>query len=165
MNSIEIGKHWPKILEALNSGKKSNRFFSIATVNSDGTPHVTPIGHAFFNDNMTGYYFDQFSAAMPRNFESNKNICLMSVNSSTLFWLKSLYIGKFSAPPAIRLMGTVGERRDANQKELERLHQSISVTSRLRGHKLLWGNLTKVRDMQFSAFSPAKYPIMCDELW
>lgn len=165
MPSIEIDKHWPKILKTLNAGKKSNRFFSIATVNSDGTPHITPIGHVFFNDDITGYYFDQYSEAMPKNFESNKSICLMSVNSSSLFWLKSLYRGKFNMSPAIRLMGTVGERREASLEEIERLKQSISTTSRLRGHNLLWGNLTKVRDMQFTLFSPAEYPVMCEELW
>ena len=162
---MQIDKHWPNILNVLSEGKKSNRFFSIATVNSDGTPHVTPIGHVFFNNDMTGYYFDQYSEAMPKNFESNKNICLMSVNSSTLFWLKSLFKGKFSMSPAIRLMGTVGEVRDANEDEIIQLKQSISITSRLKGHKLLWDNLTKVRDIQFTSFSPAKYPYMCEGLW
>lgn len=162
---MEIEKHWPNILKVLNEGKRSNRFFSIATVNSDGTPHVTPIGHVFFNDDMTGYYFDQYSEVMPKNFESNRNICLMSVNSSTLFWLKSLFRGKFSTSPAIRLMGTVGDVRNASKEEIDKLKQSISITSGLKGHKLLWGHLTKVRDMRFTSFSPAKYPAMCEGLW
>jgi uncharacterized pyridoxamine 5'-phosphate oxidase family protein len=162
---MEIEKHWSDILKTLHEGKKSNRFFSIATVNNDGTPHVTPIGHVFFNDNMTGYYFDQYSEAMPRNFESNNSVCLMSVNSDTLFWLKSLFRGKFSMSPAIRLMGTVSEKRDATHEEIEVLKKSISLTSRLKGHKLLWGDLTKVRDMEFTSFSPAKYPTMCEGLW
>ncbi len=162
---MEIEKHWPNILRVLREGKRSNRFFSIATVNNDGTPHVTPIGHVFFNDDMTGYYFDQYSEAMPKNFVSNKNICLMSVNSNTLFWLRSLFRGKFSMSPVIRLMGTVGDVRDASKGEIENLKKSISFTSSLKGHKLLWGNLTKVRDMRFTSFSPAKYPTMCEDLW
>ena len=165
MPNMDIGKHWPQILRALAEGKKSNRFFSIATVNSDGTPHVTPIGHVFFNDDMTGYYFDQYSEVMPKNFEKNKNICLMSVNSNTFFWLKSLFSGRFSMSPAIRIMGTVGDKRDASKEEVEKLKKSIAITSGLKGHKLLWGDLTKVRDMRFTSFSPAKYPTMCEKLW
>lgn len=44
---MDISKNWNEILNVLNSGKKSNRFFSIATVDQDGNPHVTPIGHVF----------------------------------------------------------------------------------------------------------------------
>lgn len=162
--NMDIEKHWPNILKVINEGKKSNRFFSIATVNNDGTPHVTPIGHVFFNDDMMGYYFDQYSEAMPKNFETNKNICLMSVNSGTFYWLKSLFLGKFSISPAIRLMGTVGDIRDARTDEIEKLEKSISITSGLKGHKLLWSELNKVRDLQFTSFSPAKYPVMCEGL-
>jgi len=52
---MDLEKHWPEILKVLGNAKKSNRFFSIATVDSDGNPHVTPIGHLFFRDDMTGY--------------------------------------------------------------------------------------------------------------
>lgn len=41
-------KHWDEILNVLSRGKKSNRFFSIATVDKSGNPNVTPIGHFFF---------------------------------------------------------------------------------------------------------------------
>lgn len=44
---MDISKNWNEILNVLNSGKKSNRFFSIATVDQDGNPHVTPIGHVY----------------------------------------------------------------------------------------------------------------------
>lgn len=162
---MDISKNWHEILNVLNSGKKSNRFFSIATVDQDGNPHVTPIGHVYFRDDMTGYYFDAFSKAMPKNFETNNRICLMAVNSSTLFWLKSLFKGKFGSAPAVRLFGEVGEVRDATEEEIDKLKKSISITSNLKGHKLLWSDLTRVRDMKFTEFSPATYPVMCEDLW
>jgi len=146
-------------------GKRSNRFFSIATVDDQGNPHVTPIGHVFFRDDSTGYYFDAFSKAMPKNFETNKRICLMAVNSSTAYWLKSLFLGKFQTSPAVRIFGEVSEARDATEEELDKLKESIKMTSRLKGHDLLWGNLTRVRDMTFTSFSPATYPKMCEGLW
>lgn len=162
---MDIKQHWPEILKVLKKGKKSNRFFSIATVDKNGNPHVTPIGHVFFRDDMSGYYFDAFSKAMPENFQSNRNICLMSVNSSTSFWLKSLFKGKFSSAPAVRLMGEVGDARDATKQEINQLKDSIKITRGLKGHKMLWSDLTRVRDMNFTEFSPATYPVMCEELW
>ncbi len=103
--------------------------------------------------------------AMPRNFESNRNICLMAVNSSVSFWLISLLRARFSSAPAVRLSGTVGDIRSATQEEIDLLDESISPTRFLKGHKLLWGNLTKVRDIRFYGFVPAKYPVMCENLW
>ena len=158
-------KHWDEILNVLSRGKKSNRFFSIATVDKSGNPHVTPIGHVFFRDDMTGYYFDAYSKAMPKNFETNKRICLMAVNSGKLFWLKSLFRGEFDSAPAVRLFGEVGGARDASAEEIEKFEKSIAITSKLKGHKLLWSNLTRVRDIQFTSFSSATYPSMCENLW
>jgi hypothetical protein len=89
----------------------------------------------------------------------------MAVNSGTLFWLKSLFKGKFGSAPAVRLFGEVSEVRDATEEEIEKLKRSISITSKLKGHKLLWNDLTKVRDMKFTGFSPATYPVMCENLW
>lgn len=162
---MDLEKNWNRILEVLGHAKKSNRFFSIATVDQDGNPHVTPIGHVFFRDDMTGYYFDAYSKAMPRNFQGNKRVCLMGVNSSTGFWFGSLLKGRFSSAPAVRLFGTVSEQRDATAAEIETLQRAIRITSGLKGHKLLWNNLTKVRDIRFDSFSPATYPVMCEGLW
>ena len=79
---MQLSTHWPEILRVLRVAKRSNRFFSIATVTPEGDPHVTPIGHAFFRDDMTGYYFDAYSKAMPRNLAENPRICLMAVTTS-----------------------------------------------------------------------------------
>lgn len=162
---MNIEKNWQEILDVLNNGKKSNRFFSIATVDKNGDPHVTPIGHVFFRDDMTGYYFDAYSKAMPKNFEYNKRICLMAVNSSLWFWFKSLLVGEFSSAPAVRLFGEVDEARDATREEIEGLKKSIGITSGLKGHSLLWRDLCRVRDIKFTSFAPATYPVMCDGLW
>ncbi|MFC4257606.1 pyridoxamine 5'-phosphate oxidase family protein [Marinobacter lacisalsi] len=162
---MDLQKNWPGILEVLGNARQSNRFFSIATVDADGNPHVTPIGHVFFRDDMTGYYFDAYSKAMPKNFEHNRRICLMGVNSGTGFWLKSLFRGQFDSAPAVRLFGEVGEARDATAEEVEKLQKRIGITSRLKGHQLIWSDLDRVRDMRFDGFSPATYPAMCDGLW
>ena len=162
---MNLTMNWNRILKVLVQSKKANRFFSIATVDSEGNPHITPIGHVFFREDGTCYYFDEYSEAMPRNFQSNRHVCVMAVNSSARFWLISLFRGQFRQAPAVRLKGIVGDRRDASKEEIEVLQKSISSTRFLKGHRLLWGNLTKVRDIEFYDFSPAEYPVMCDGLW
>lgn len=162
---MDIRHHWPEILRVLRASKRSTRHFSIATVTPDGRPHVTPIGHAFFREDMTGYYFDAYSHAMPLHFAHSPRICLMAVTISTKLWLPALFKAKFSAPPGVRLFGEVGAARAATAAEIAELAQSIRATRALRGHKLLWGDLRRVRDMRFDGFAPVQYPVMCEGLW
>ena len=162
---MDIREHWPAILRVLHASKRSTRHFSIATVTPNGQPHVTPIGHAFFREDMTGYYFDAYSQAMPPNLAHNPRICLMAVTTSTKLWLPALIKGQFNAPPGVRLFGEVSAARSATQEEIAELARSIRSTRALRGHKLLWGDLRRVRDMRFDAFAPVAYPMMCDGLW
>jgi uncharacterized protein len=102
---------------------------------------------------------------MPRNLAFNRRVCLMAVNSSPAFWLSALFKGQFSSAPGVRLFGEVAEPREATPAEIRELEASIRLTSRLRGHKLLWADLRKVRDIRFDAFSPVAYPAMCGGLW
>ena len=162
---MDIQEHWPQILEVLRHAKRSNRHFSIGTVTPEGNPHVTPIGHVFFRDDATGYYFDAYSTAMPRNFASNRRVCLMGVDSRPQFWLSALYRAQFSAAPGVRLFGEVGDARNATADEVRELERSIRATRFLKGHKLLWGGLARVRDIRFDSFAPVGYPKMCDGLW
>ncbi len=55
---------------------------------------------------------------MPENLRRNPRVCILAVNADKLFWVRSLMDGKFSAPPAVRLMGTVGELREATSEEI-----------------------------------------------
>jgi hypothetical protein len=162
---MDLRSSWPTILRVLDAAKRSNRYFSIATVTPTGQPHVTPIGHVFFRDDMTGYYFDAYSQAMPANLAHNPRICLMAVTISPRLWLPALLKARFDAPPGVRLFGEVGPQRDATQTEIDELARSIKATRRLRGHQLLWGDLRRVRDMRFDGFAPVSYPVMCEGLW
>jgi len=162
---MELQRHWPEILRVLRAAKRSNRHFSIATVTPEGTPHVTPIGHAFFRADMTGYYFDAYSQAMPRNLARQPRICLMAVTTSTRLWLPALARARFSEPPGVRLFGEVSAPRDAKPEEIEELASSIRLTRALPGHKLLWSDLRRVRDMRFDSFAAVGYPTMCEGLW
>lgn len=163
--SSELRSHWPEIMQIARAAKKSNRYFSFATTDALGNPHVTPIGHVFFREDMSAYYFDAYSKAMPKHFQHNKRVCVMAVNSSPRFWLGALWRGRFPSAPGVRLFGEVGEARQASDEELRDYQQSIRLTRRLKGAKLLWQDLQQVRDIHFTDFAPVGYPQMCDALW
>lgn len=161
---MDIIEHWGEVQEIFDSSIKSSKHAAIATVDTNGCPTITPIGFTFLNNNQTAYYFEQYSEVMPINLEKNKNVCLLLVNSSTFFWAKSLFTGKFASYPGIRLYGTAGETRQATPEELTRLKKRMGIASVLRGSKLIWAGLTTVRDVQITSVRPIKYPKMMEHL-
>ena len=161
---MELEKHWQEIKTLVYQAKKTCNHCAIATVDADGNPHVTPIGHIFLHDDMSGYYFDQYSQTMPKNFEHSRKICLLAVNSSRWFWLKSLFNAKFNALPGVRLFGEVGDKRDATPAEIAALHDATKIAHPFKGYDLLWKNLDKVRDIQFTDFKPVAYPVMMGDV-
>lgn len=139
---------WNKIRRHFNKSFKSNFHVSIAFVRPDGNPGVTPIGTLFFNDNQKAFYFEKFSTKLPSAL--NKNICCLGVNSNRIFWLKSLFKGKFSNPPALKLYGELGKKRKANPKEIQRLNRRMKLSKGLKGHTYLWKEMPYVREINFT---------------
>lgn len=148
---IEVKSDWQAIRKHFNKSFRTNFHFSIASVDENGKPTVTPIGSLFLNDNQTGFYFEKYPAKLPLHAEENTNICVLAVNSSTFFWLKSLYKGKFTRYPAIKLYGELGMRREASDSEIKRLNRRMSVTKGLRGNTYLWGEMKYVREVTFNS--------------
>ena len=122
---MDIKTNWTSIREHFNKSFRSNFYISIASVDSENNPTVTPIGSLFLNDNLCGFYFEKYPSKLPVHVKTNRNICALGVNSSTIFWLKSLFKGKFGDYPAIKLYGQLGERRKATEKETNRLNRRM----------------------------------------
>lgn len=162
---MNIKTHRDEIKRVVERGQKSSIHCAIASVDPDGCPNVTPVGTVFLRDNQTGFYFDQYTNALAKNLETNPNICLMTVNTKSSFWLKSLLKGQFSSPPGVRLYGTVGALRPATTEELAQIEERIRPTRWMKGSQLLWSDFTYVRDIQFTSFRPVSYPVMMDGLW
>ena len=116
---------WKKIRVHFNKSFRSNFHVSIASVDSNNNPTVTPIGSLFLNDNQAGFYFEKFPSKLPTHAKNNTNICVLGVNSNRLFWIKSLFNEKFLTPPAIKLYGELVEKRKASQKEIKRLKRGL----------------------------------------
>ncbi|WP_108924580.1 pyridoxamine 5'-phosphate oxidase family protein [Mycobacterium montefiorense] len=157
--------HWTAIKDIVARAKKSALHCAIASTDSDGAPHITPVGTVFLRDDRTGFYFDQYTSALARNVDRDPRVCVMAVDTGRLFWLRSLVTGRFVAPPAVRLYGTVSSLRAATRTELEQVRQSVRATQRLKGAKMLWSDFSQVRDITFTSFRPVRYPIMMSHLW
>ena len=104
---------WNLIRPIFDNAFKSCMHFAMATVNADGSPHITPIGSLILREDPTGYFFDEYCTRTRENLSRNPRVCFLAVNADRTFLVKSLIKGKFSAPPAVRLMGTVKELREA----------------------------------------------------
>jgi general stress protein 26 len=116
---MELIDQWETIQKIFEEANKSCSHVAIATVNEDGSPHLTPIGALFLRADQTGFYFDEYPSRMPENIKRDPRVCILAVNADKIFWARSLLEGKFSAPPAVRLTGTVGDLREATQLETE----------------------------------------------
>ncbi len=140
---------WSKIRKHFNKSFSSNFHASIASVDSENNPTVTPIGSLFLNDNQEGFYFEKFPSKLPDHAKINRNICVLGVNSNSLYWIKSLFHGKFKSFPALKLYGKLGKRRKATKKEINRLNKRMRMTKGLKGNKYLWGNMEFIREITF----------------
>jgi len=162
---MEIGKYWETIRAVFEEGFKSCSHFAVATVNEDGSPHVTPIGALILRKDQTGFYFEENPIRMPHNLKRNPRVCILAVNADKAFWLNSLVQGKFMTPPSARLMGTVGEPRKATPEEIRVWEERIALAKGTKGYALLWEKFGRVRDITFDAFEPVLVGEMTKGLW
>ncbi|MEW6441924.1 MAG: pyridoxamine 5'-phosphate oxidase family protein [bacterium] len=136
------------------SAGRGMKYVSIATVNEDGSPHVTPVGSLVLADDRQALYFEEFSRHMAGNLRRNQQVCVQVVNDGYGFWLKSLVLGRFTAPVGVRLMGTAGERRKATAEEIKRFHGMIGPLKWFKGCRMTWSKMNHVRELHFHAFEP-----------
>lgn len=147
---MNIKSNWSDIKIHFSKSFSSSLHVSIASVDSDNNPTTTPIGSLFLNNDQTGFYFEKFPTKLPNHSKSNNKICVLGVNSSKWFWMKSLFKEKFPDFPAIKLYGELGERRKASKIETSRLNRRMRRMSGLKGHKYLWAEMEFVREINFT---------------
>jgi len=161
---MDLKLNWKEIKKHFDKCFKTNFHVSVASVDKDNNPTVTPIGSLFLNNNCTGFYFEKFPTKLPLHAEQNRSICILGVNSNTWFWFKSLFFGKFSSHPAIKLYGKLGNKREATKIEIERLKRRVSKTKGMKGNSYLWGKMEFVRDIEFISAEKINLGIMTQEL-
>jgi len=161
---MDIKTNWQLIRKHFNKSFKTSLSVSIATVDKDNKPTVTPIGTVFLNKDQTGFYFEKFPEKIPENIKTNKSICVLAVNSSKWFWIKALYKLRFNDYPAIRLYGELGEKRKATEIEISRLNRRMRTTKGLKGNTYLWGKMDFVREIKFTKAEGVNIGKMTSEL-
>ncbi|UII76233.1 pyridoxamine 5'-phosphate oxidase family protein [Flagellimonas sp. HMM57] len=147
---MDIQTDWKIIRRHFNKSFSSNFYISIASVDSENNPTVTPIGSLFLNDNQTGFYFEKFPSKLPEHAKNNPKVCLLGVNSGRIFWIKALFKEKFADFPAMKLYGELRERRKATKREIKRLNRRMKATNGLKGNTYLWKKMEFVREIVFT---------------
>ena len=136
---------------------------SIATVNTDGFAHVTPIGSVILHSKSKGVFFEKFTKNIPLNIEQNKLATIMCVDSGRWFWLKSLVSGKFKKPPAMRLVIKFGNLRKESNGEGDIFKRKVNIFKRTKGYKLLWSEMSEIREFEIIDYKPVYIGKMTSE--
>jgi uncharacterized protein len=154
--SNDLIRNWPKIVDHFEKSRQSSRFFTFATINPDGTPHMAPYASLVLKDDCTGYYSDVFPNRMSRNLKADPRICISSVRMGFGLWLKALFTGRFDGWPGIRLYGKVEPSRKATAEEIDGWRHRVKQYKWMKGYKLLWADVRTVRDVRFEHFEPVQ---------
>lgn len=162
---MEIGDNWKLIQRVFSESKISSRHFAVATVNQDGTPNVAPIGALFLRDDKTGFFFDEYTVNTSKNIDRNSRVCILASISNAAFWQKALVMGEFEIPPAVRLMGSAGKKREGTEEEIAMWYDHIKEAKGTKGYDLMWENIQTVRDIYFDFFEPVRAGEMTQDLW
>ncbi|MCB9596200.1 MAG: pyridoxamine 5'-phosphate oxidase family protein [Sandaracinaceae bacterium] len=155
-------EHWAKAVAVA----RRTMFASIASIDGDGSPRVTPIGSVFLHPTEPrAYYLERFTAALPRNLRRDERCCLMFVDTSKSFWLASLVRGRFGHMPAVRLRARAGARREATPEELARFRRRVRLAKPLAGYGHLWADMSHARDLVIEGVEPVRAGAMTKDLW
>lgn len=161
---MDIDSHWEIVKKVFKQSFSSSFHYSIASVDINSKPHVTPIGSLILGKPGHAVYFEEFTSQLPINISTNNSICVLAVNGGKLFWLKSLIKGQFSEPPALRLEGQAGLLRKATEQEVNLWHKRVKSVNFTKGHKLIWKNMGMVREIKFTKIIPIKIGAMTNTI-
>ncbi|SME90332.1 DUF2867 domain-containing protein [Desulfovibrio gilichinskyi] len=143
---------WPEVIALFNKVQ----YASVATVDADGYPRITPIGSILFSGEGRGYYFEKFPKSMRSNLDRDPRMTIMAVAPRFGFWFGALWHGKFQSQPAIRLVCEAGGRRKATFEEVEAWLSKVSMFRHLKGHSLLWKDMSMVREFKVIRVEPVE---------
>lgn len=147
-------EQWAMVRQIVPRTIRSSLHCSIASLNEDGSPHVTPIGSFLPTEKGRGVYFDAFNVQLAANVDRDPRVTILAVNSGPIMWGKSFLKGRFLSPPGVRLVGTVGAQRRSTTQEVQRFHRLVGRLLRTKGGQRMWGSLPIIRDVTIERVLP-----------
>jgi uncharacterized protein len=63
---MEIYSHWSDVKKVFKKSFSSSFHFSIATVDEEGRPHITPIGSLILGKPGHAIYFEEFTSQLQK---------------------------------------------------------------------------------------------------
>ncbi|MEF3695623.1 pyridoxamine 5'-phosphate oxidase family protein [Desulfolutivibrio sp.] len=162
---MDVMPHWKVICDVVERTLKTTGFCAMATVNPDGSPHVTPIGSLFLHSPGKAYYFEKFPKVMSRNLKQDQRICVLAVHGGFWRFLAALFRGRYTTAPGVRLIGRVGDQRPATEAEERLWRERIKAFRWFKGYHLIWDEMAQVRDIHFDSFEPVRVGLMTKGLW
>ena len=149
---------WPEIRRVF----ARSIYASIATVDAEGWPHVTPIGSLLLHrEPGRGFWFERFTRQMPKNLDRETRLCALAVDTRASLWGRALLAGRFPEAPGFRLAGVARERREATERELELFQRRVRFARWTRGYKRLWAGMAAGREVTFDRV----LPIRLGQMW
>lgn len=150
---MNLDDNWPEIRRIF----ARSFYASMATVNAEGFPHVTPIGSLLLHrEPGRGFWFEMFTTALPRHLDGDSRLCAMAVDTRLSLWGRALVSGQFPRAPGIRLSGLAGVRRAATTREQELFERRVRLVRWTRGYKLLWSRFGAGREVTFDRALPIR---------
>jgi hypothetical protein len=149
MNS-QLARHW----SAIRALHRDADGAVVASLNDDGSPHMTPIGSLVLRRDGTGYFIEAFARRLPHNIERDDRLSVLIADSRQSVFLAGLVRGRFRRPLAVRLIGRAGERRLLSPEELSRFRRAVRWLRWTRGYGRLWSDLRYAREIVFDGFEP-----------
>ncbi|MBI9081241.1 MAG: pyridoxamine 5'-phosphate oxidase family protein [Pseudodesulfovibrio sp.] len=143
---------WDEVSALFNKAQS----FSIATVDPDGAPRVSPIGSVLLTGEGKGYYFEKFPQRLRRNLDRDPRMSIMVVNPGLAFWVASLWRGRFKTQPAVRLACEAGARRKGTQEECDAWLSKVRLFRYFKGHDLLWKDMSFLREFSVIRVEPVE---------
>lgn len=131
---------------------KNSFYCSISTIKEDGTPHISPIGSVFLTSEKEGYFIELFTTSF--NGKETKKACILTVNTSLFFWIRSLFKGEFKTAPAARIYITIEDRRKISNIEMARFQKRVRFFKGLKGHTKMWSKANYIRPFKIDEIKP-----------
>ena len=157
-------EQWAMVRRIVPRTIRTSLHCSIASLNPDGSPHVTPIGSFLPTEKGRGVYFDAFNLQLAANVDRDPRVTILALDSGVSRWARSFLKGRFISPPGMRLVGTVGPQRGSTSQEVERFHRLVGRLLRTRGGQQMWRSLPLARDVTVDRVVPIWMGTMTPEV-